>query len=497
MSLRLSRRALMSGLALTGAAAGSAKGASARAVRAPIRFVTRHRGVFNGEALDYTASVEETLTPEGENLPACRIVATAYVREPVDPRRPVIFMFNGGPISASLYLHIGGFGPKRYDPPTDVRADIAEPYALVDNTDSVLDVADIVFFDPPETGFSRVVDPSKVGLTYGDEGDSRVATVFVETWLRAQGREASPRYLLGESYGTLRAAMMAGRLSETLPLNGVMLMGQALNMIETSQRPGNIVSYATNLTALTAVAAFHGRIETGGRPVSALVDEAWTFGMGEYLDALRHGRDLPEDRRQAVARRLEGLTGISADYYLDHRLIISKQDFCAELLRDQGLILGVYDARYSGPAPSKGERAKDPFGKVNAMIGPLMRRHFSENLGVTLPLDEYRGGAPRLGPWGYEPTMRAGGGPFDDFDYDLGIEKAMAARPDFRLLVGTGLYDTTTTVGPARYLAAQASYPRERITLTEYDGGHMAYSNPEARRAMAADIRAFVAGGRA
>lgn len=481
------------GVASTAVAAGRQAGGEAGT---PIRFVSHHRGVFNGRAIEYSAAVEETLTPAVEGAPACRIVTTAYVRQPVDPRRPVIFLFNGGPISASSYLHIGGFGPKRYDPPTDVTADIPTPYALADNAESVLDVADIVFFDPAETGFSRVIDPSQRQAAYSDDGDSRIASAFVETWLRDKGREASPRYVLGESYGTLRAAMMAGHLSETRPLDGVMLMGQALNMIETSQRSRNIVSYATNLPALTAIAAFHGRIETGGLPVSALVDEAWAFGMGDYLDALRQGNDLPTAQRQAIARRLTQLTGIPSAYYLEHRLIITKEDFCVELLRDQGRILGVYDARYSGSAPKAGERAADPYGKVNAMIGPLLRRHMTETLGVTLPMDDYRGAAPRIGAWGYKPSAGAGG-PFDDYHYDGGIERAMAARPDFRLLIGTGIYDTTTTLGPARYLVAQAAYPAERVTLREYDGGHMAYSNPEARRAMAADIRAFVAGDRA
>ena len=494
MPLRPSRRSLVSGFAVMGALPTVAR-ADERQVAPtdPIRFVTEHRGVFNGQRVAYTATVEETLTPAAEGLPACRIVATAYVRSPVDAARPVIFLFNGGPISASSYLHIGGFGPKRYDPPTDVDAAVPEPYALVDNTESLLDVADIVFFDPPETGFSRVVDPAQVAQTYSDAGDSRAACAFVETWLKAKGREASPRYVLGESYGTLRAALMAGRLSETLPLDGVLLMGQALNMIETSQRPGNVVSFATNLPALTAVAAYHGRIALAGRTVSDLIEEAWTFGMGEYLNALRQGSRLPYARRSAIAARLEALTGISTAYYLEHRLKISKEDFVVELLRDRGEMLGMYDARYRGPAPAPGERPKDPYGKVNAMVAPLLQRHMTENLKVTLPMDEYRGAAPRIGPWRYGPSAGAGG-PFDDYNYDAGIARAMAANPRFRLLIGTGIYDTTTTLGPARYLVDQASYPADRVALKQYDGGHMAYSNPEARAAMAADIRAFVTG---
>lgn len=491
------RRSILTGLALSAGIAPTAVQAQIPAqVRAkaagPIHFVSRHQGRFNGRDVRYAATVAETLVPAAERRPAARFVATAYVAEPVDAKRPVLFFFNGGPIVASSYLHMGAFGPKRYDPPRDVAADVPEPYALVDNADSLLDIADLVFIDPPETGFSRLIDQGDRLSAYSDAADSRMTAGFVQAWLSAAGREASPRYLVGESYGTLRAALTAGLLSQERPLDGVVLLGQALNMIETSQRRGNIVSYAVNLPALTAIAAFHKRIP-GHEDLRARIDESWAFAMTDYLAALRQGNELPQAQRQALAERLEGLTGIGSDYYLAHRLVITKMDFCSELLKDQGLVLGIYDARYSGPAPKAGERPLDPYNKVNAMIAPLLARHMSGNLGVTLPMSDYRGSAPRPGPWAYEPTEGAGG-PFDDYFYDRGIEQAMAANPHFRLMLGTGVFDTTTTIGAARYLAAQADYPRERIVLREYEGGHMTYSNPDARTAMAQDLRAFVAG---
>ena len=494
MSFAPSRRSLLAGLALSAgvAPAAIAQETTRPEATGPIRFVSRHQGRFNGRALNYTATVEETLVASAERRPAARFVTTAYVAEPVDATRPVLFFFNGGPIVASSYLHMGGFGPKRYDPPRDVTEDVPEPYALLDNADSLLDVADLVFIDPPETGFSRLVDEADRKAAYSDGADSRMTAGFIEAWLTAAGRAGSPRYLVGESYGTLRAALTAGLLSESLPLDGVALMGQALNMIETSQRRGNIVSYAVNLPALTAIAAFHKRIP-GSEDLKARIEESWTFAMTDYLSALRRGNQLTAAERRATAERLQSLTGISADYYLANRLVITKMDFCVELLKDQGLILGMYDARYSGPAPRAGERPSDPYNKVNAMVAPLLARHMTENLGVRLSMSDYRGSAPRPGPWGYEPTEGAGG-PFDDYFYDRGVERAMAANPRFRLMLGTGVFDTTTTIGAARYLADQAAYPRERIVLKEYEGGHMTYSNPDARTAMAQDLRAFIAG---
>lgn len=495
MSFSFSRRALLAGFAATsGAVSVAANGSSAWAAQSVpgVNFVTQHQGRFNGQQVRYAAQVTEIVTPAADNQPSARFVTTAYVAQPQDTARPVVFFFNGGPIVASSYLHIGGFGPKRYDPPRDVNADVPEPYALVENADSLLDVADLVFIDPPETGFSRIVNEVDRLAAFSDRADSHMTAAFVEAWLATNGRQSSPVYLAGESYGTLRAAMTAGLLSQTRPLDGVILLGQALNMIETSQRRANIVSYAVNLPALTAIAAFHQRIP-GHDDIQARIEDAWTFGMTDYLAALQQGNALPEAERQAIARRLEALTGVSAAYYLEHRLLISKMDFCNELLRDEGRIIGIYDARYSGPAPTAGQRRTDPYDKVNALVPMLLARHMTNNLGVTLPMSDYRGYAPPPGPggWAYQPTSGAGG-PFDDFDYDQGIAQAMAANPRFRLMVGTGIFDTTTTLGAARYLVAQARYDRQRVVLKEYEGGHMTYSNPDARTAMARDLRAFV-----
>ena len=191
---------------------------------------------------------------------------------------------------------------------------------------------------------------------------------------------------------------------------------------------------------------------------------------------------------------MQDLTGIAADYYLAHDLVISKVEFARELLKEQGLILGTYDARYTGPAPKPGERAVDPFAKVQEATLPMLRAHFAERLGVTLPMSEYREGAPNASQtWNYTPTGGAGG-PFWDYDYQAAISKAFEANPRFRLMIGTGIYDLTTTVGPARYLVARSNYPAERVFLRQYEGGHMAYTNEPALKAFTADIRALVTG---
>ncbi|WP_374469965.1 S10 family peptidase [Phenylobacterium sp.] len=484
------REWLAGGAALAGLA--RAGGAVAQAAGGP--FVTRRSGVFNGRRLSYVATVGETILRDATGTPTVRLVSTSYVRERADPARPVLFAFNGGPSSSSQTLHMMALGPKRPLVAQDPRAPEPAPQ-LVDNTYSPLDAVDIVMVDPAETGFSRVLPGGKREEFYSVEGDSQSVSDFVIAWCRANGREASPKYVLGESYGTLRAAFMAGQLATTMPLDGVFIFGQAVNMIETSQRAKNVVSYATNITALAAIAAYHGKAERSDRPMNEIIDDAYAFGMGDYLQALLKGADLPAADREAMARRLQAVTGIGADYYLANELKITKLAFQRELLKDQGLMLGMYDARYVGPLPQPGQRLADPSAKPMQAIGPTMLEHYARNLGVTWPASDYRPSAPQTNTWTWAPTLGPGG-PFYDFDYQAEISKAFRANPRFRLMVGTGVFDLTTTVGPARYLVTQSDYPRDRVIQRQYLGGHMAYTHEPTLKAFNDDIRAFVTGRR-
>ncbi|MFN3514824.1 MAG: S10 family peptidase [Phenylobacterium sp.] len=454
-------------------------------------FVTRHSGVFNGRRVDYAASVGETLIPSPGGAPAARFVSTSYVARGASAKRPVLFAFNGGPSSSSQYLHMMALGPRRIAAPQDPAAPIGD-LPTVDNAAAVLDVADLVLIDPAETGFSRILPGGRREGFYSVEGDARSVSDFVLAWLKANGREASPKYVLGESYGTLRAALMAGQLAAVSPLDGVFLFGQAVNMIETSQRAKNVLAYATNLPALAAIAAYHGRADTG-KPMGAFIDETYAWGMGEYLQALVQGHDLPRSERERIAARLQAYTGIAAAYYLANDLVITKIAFARELLKDQGLILGTYDARYVGPAPPPGARPADPYGKVVEAVRPAMLAHLSGFLKVPWPAEAYRTSAPDTQSWNWNGTLGPGG-PFLDYDYQARVGPAFQANPDFRLMIGTGIYDLTTTVGPARYLVSKSDWPRERVIQRQYVGGHMAYTHEPSLRAFTDDIRAFVTG---
>ncbi|MFB3828124.1 MAG: S10 family peptidase [Bryobacteraceae bacterium] len=478
-------------LACTGTIAVVLLGAT---LAAQTPFVTRHSGVFNGRRVDYTATVGETVVTDEKGKPAASFFSISYVREGDSgkDRRPVLFLYNGGPGSASVLLHLGAFGPRRVDLPADIAAPVAPPYRLIENSYTVLDCADLVFIDPPETGYSRLLPGTDRAPFYSAPGDAKFVAQFVRNWAKANGREASPKFMLGESYGTIRAVLVADELAKSGPetaLDGVVLLGQAVNIVETVQRAGNIVGYAVNLPTLTAIAWYHQRIDRGGKPLDAWLEESYGFAIGEYLNALARGSDLPQAGRERIAARLAGLTGLSAGYYLENGLVISKERFRREILRDKGLIVGQYDARYTGPAGASGGPPADPSMKMYPAFTALIGKHLTETLGVKLQ-QEYRTRDPGARDWNYG----APSSPFSDYDWSSSVTRAMKAKPRFRLMVGTGVYDTTTTTGAARYFLARGGFPPERVISRVYEGGHMAYTNEAALKALTEDVRAFIKG---
>lgn len=459
------------------------------APRPPV--VTRHSGIFNGQSIRYTATVEPIDVPDAQGKPSARIVSFAYTADELanPATRPVIFAFNGGPITASLWLHIGIMGPKRVAMPEDLAASPAT-YRLVDNSYSPLDTADIVCFDPASTGFSRVLPGTNPESYYSVAADGQQTTAFISAWLAQHKRLSSPVYILGESYGTMRAAEVAGqltKLSRPILLAGVILLGQAVNIIEYSQRPQNIISYVVSLPTLAALAWYHRKVDRKGKTVEEFAREAWRFAQRDYLTTLFQGSDIhPADRNQ-VAQRLEELSGIPAAYYREHDLRITKEQFRAELLKERMLLLGRNDGRYVAPMTDKG-LAADPSAIVMAAFERLFNGYLRDHLKVDWS-ETYVAAAKvgGLNGWGWGGTT-----PFSTFDYSNGLLKMMEANPRFRVRAAEGYYDTETTPGSAIYLVRDAGWPKGRASLAFYEGGHAVYMAEPAGRKFASDLRAFV-----
>jgi carboxypeptidase C (cathepsin A) len=456
--------------------------------------VTTHGGVFNGKQVVYDAIVESIIVKDAAGKPAARLVSTSYIASGTRNTsvRPILFVFNGGPIVPSVALHMGAFGPKRLAIPDDISAD-ASTYKLVDNPYTLLDVADIAFFDPAGTGFSRVLEGVDPKSYFSVTSDGQQCAQFVVEWSRKHGRLSSAKFLFGESYGTLRACATANQLEKLSPpvaLCGVILMGQALNIIEFCQRPANIISYVVSLPTLAAIAWSHGKVDLHGRTFEQFLGEARQFARTDYLTALFQGNALDKTRRRAIAERLADLTGISADFYLAHDLRITKDRYRRELFRDQGLILGMLDARYKGPNSNSasGRPPEDPSEVVPKAYDRAFRVYMRDELKVA-EAAQYRSQnpTPKLESWGWGATT-----PFSDWPYANLLANVFASQPKFCVMVANGYQDTETTVGAAQYLVEQAAWPADRVTIRFYQGGHMAYSVEDSLRRMTEDVRKFM-----
>ncbi|TCM15418.1 carboxypeptidase C (cathepsin A) [Novosphingobium sp. PhB165] len=405
--------------------------------------------------------------------------------------RPVIFAFNGGPGASSAYLQMGLLGPALAHVPQDPAAPGQTSTGNIPGASALYGLADVVFIDPPGTGFSERPKGAAAAPYSTVSGDAHAAADLVRQWLAAHGRQKAPVYILGESYGTIRAVAMLDALDEMGlggNVRGVVLLGQALNMIETSQRPDNVVTYAVSLPTLAAIACYHGKLKAPCT-AEAVTAEAARFARDIYLPALYRGRDLPQEERARIAARLEELTGIPAAFYLANDLRISKERFRVELLRGEGKVMGRYDARYLAerPATVTTMMPGDPSSPISDIYGKAMTDYLASTLKVP-DAASYKVLAR------FEDEWRYGGAdsPFADWPFMATVERHAQANTCLRFFVGTGLYDTTTTIGAADYLFAQSSLPTARYRNARYVGGHVFYSDDTSRARFQADLVQFI-----
>lgn len=482
------RRMALAAIAL---AASSAGPAHAEAAKPPAPRVLVDEQVSKPDPA-HPVRAELGLVPvsAGADSPPATAGYLSYTRKDTKPGRPVIFAFNGGPGASSAYLHMGLLGPVLAHVPQDP-ADTSGASASLPGASKLYAVADVVFIDPPGTGFSeRPTGPAAAPYSTV-EGDANAASDLVRQWLATHQRLDAPVYILGESYGTIRAVAMLGALDKqglAGNLRGVVLLGQALNMIETSQRPDNVVTYAVSLPTLAAIACYHGLAKS---PCTAetITAEAARFARADYLPALYRGRDLPQAERTRIAARLAALTGIPAEFYLANDLRISKERFRVELLRAQGKVMGRYDARCLAdrPAGVTTMMPGDPSSSISDLFGKAMTAYLAGTLRAPVA-DAYKVIARFEGGWSYG----AEDSPFADWPFMATVESHAASNRCLRLFVGTGIYDTTTTIGAADYLFAQSSLPKSRFRNERYVGGHVFYSDDKSRARFQSDLVDFI-----
>ncbi len=469
---------------------------------APRQFVTHHRTAIRGKTLSYTATAGETYISNISGEPIARFFTFSYVKDERDnARHPVMFIFNGGPGSASLWLHMGVLGPKRVALDQEVNPSNTPPFGVSDNAVSVLDVADLVFIDPVGTGFSHAVGNALDSDFASVDADADSIARFIDLWLTQHGRWNSPKYLVGESYGTIRAsvlprALMGGPLyngvMRGITVNGVVLIAAGLSGADSKNDPDPAT---LALPSLAVTAWYHNKIQRNGRSAVQFYDEVKAFAATEYATALgkSSNNSLSSAEKNELARRLQEYTGLPADAWLRADLRISKQAFLKQLLASQGLEAGSYDSRYTLPLAGNGGDpvADDPaMGRYVpgfiAAFNMMLRNH----LRVDMPV-AYTPIAFTMG-FGWDYSRVSGLPQGQSFAVDLAT--AMRRTPALRVMVSSGYYDMGATPAGSQNQIERGGLPLDRVTFKNYESGHMLYLGGTAER-FADDVRTFVLAG--
>ena len=469
--------------------------ASLPGVDAPV--ATRHTAHIGSAQVDYTASFAATVLKDANGVPQATISATSYTRDGINDlaHRPVIFMFNGGPGASSSPLHFSALGPRR------IVESGAERH-LIDNDDSPLDVADLVFIDPVGTGFSQVL-PGGDGKAYWTmDGDAKAALALVRDWLRVHDRTASPVYVAGQSYGGFRVAMMT-KYAQDLPLAGLILVSPMLDASGTSEAPGNDLPYILNLPSMSALAWYHQRIARGGRTLEQQFAEATQFAQGAYASALMQGSALPARERTRIAARMATLTGLPATAILAADLRLSTDAFRSQLLlsarkvpaQEAGQEIGRLDGRIIAgkrPAKTAAQPSGDPSLVVSGSRAAFIKAYYRDELHVLENAPYVTLSFAVNGGWNWHPGDDEPGGLFY-LNATPHIAALMQHQPGTRLMLAGGYYDLAVPYLGAQYVLAHAGIAPSRIHVVGFASGHSPYDDAPGLHQFTREIRAFTA----
>jgi carboxypeptidase C (cathepsin A) len=445
-----------------------------------------HVATARGARLDYTATCEylpvvDHAFGNERGEPEAAVFCTSYQLEGAAPSsRPVCFAFNGGPGSSSVWLHLGALGPKRVVVPDDGSTP-TPPYAVSDNPLTWLAHFDLVFIDPPHTGWSICAGDDARKKMLSVDGDVAALTEVMRVWLTRHKRWSSEVYLAGESYGTTRGAALADALlNSNVALAGLILVSCAMDLQSVFFSPRNDLPYATFLPALANVAQFHGRL-TGalGASSQAAREAAEAFVHEDYLRALHAGARLSSGERKRIAKRVAELTGLPAAVVEEQNLRIRDFFFFFELLRDQGRQVGRLDARVTSPlAAQRGREFEfDPgIEAISVSYGMATLAYFSETLGLAEPQRYELLNFDTHKAWNWN-RGESRGNAYCSTSPDL--SRAMRRNAHLRVFAASGRYDLGTPYSASDWSLAQLDVPAEVMARVEhhyYDAGHMMYT---------------------
>jgi carboxypeptidase C (cathepsin A) len=490
---------------LPAAAAEEAKALAAAEKPEPRAQRTQHTLRLAGQDLKYTATVGWLiLTDKKTDAPIARFGYTAYTLDGVNDakRRPITFAFNGGPGSASIWLHMGVLGPRRvvvndggFAPPP--------PVQLVDNDYSILDATDLVMIDPVGTGFSKPLGEAKGEQFWGVDQDIESVGDFISRYVTENGHWGSPKYVLGESYGGVRGAGLANHLQSKLGmnLNGLILVSPYFGQSTGDDGMAIDLPHVLYLSTLAATAWFYDAIPNKPASLGDYALEVERFAIEEYAPALLKGHAIAPEEKQAMAEKLGRYTGTSAQFWLRADLRVAHWQFLQELLRDRGLIAGRIDARFSGPSlnPLNDTMDYDPFFPA---VGPAFTAAFRAYLHAELEFDvpdEYLVSSDIYDKWDWRHAQpgfdneQNGRAPVTNLVPALA--NAMTMNPGLHLLVEQGYYDLATPTHALKYNLDQMRLTpeaRARIRVNMYDAGHMMYLHEPSGRRFRESVVGFI-----
>lgn len=459
--------------------------------------VTTGSVTIDGQEIAYSATAGKLPQKTDEGETKADVFFVAYTVESDGEKsengRPITFCFNGGPGSSSVWLHLGMLGPQRVKLDSDAGR-IKPPAELIANPYSLLDKTDLVFIDPVSTGYSRPAKGEKKNQFHGYDEDLKSVGQFIHDYTTKYGRWGSPKFLLGESYGGLRAAGLSGRLQDRyhMYLNGVVLISAVVDFQTLRANGNNDIAYGLFLPGYAATAWYHKALpeHLQKQPLEKVVAKAEKFASGRYLNALLQGDTLPDEERAKVIKRMSELTGLSEDYLDRANLRVSMAQFGKELLRGRRLVVGRFDSRYTGSdRNSTGEyTGHDPSG--SALFGPFTSA-MNQYLREVLEVEEERVYEILTGnvhPWDYsEFTNRF-------VDATNTLRKAMTDNPYLRVFAACGYYDLATPPFAMEYTRNHLSLPpeyRDHIQLEYYEGGHMMYVHEPSLLKLREDLLKF------
>jgi carboxypeptidase C (cathepsin A) len=459
--------------------------------------VTDHALHVRGQTIPYKATASTTLLKNEKDEPTAIIFSVAYTRSDVKDasQRPIAFIYNGGPGSASVWLHMGAFGPRHVVTPN---AEFAPPppYKVEDNANSLLDKTDMVFIDPVGTGYSRAVGKAQDKDFWGIDSDVKSFSQFINIYVTRNSRWNSPKYLIGESYGTFRSAALSNYLqsNDGMYLNGIVLISTVLDLGTLSFNPGDDMPYIFYLPSYAATAWYHKVLEDRPPDLSAFLTEVKQFASTDYAQALMKGSQLQEPEKAQMLKKLSRYTSLSEEYLRKADLRVNLPQFMAELQRSRGLTTGRLDGRFSGPETDLLAEfaAYDPLetatmGPFTATFNSYVRDElkFTEDRKYEVLSEE----ANRQWDWKHHSGENFGFPGSPNVEGDL--LQALVSNPQLRVQVENGLFDLATPFFATEYTMDHLGLPeklRPNIDLQYYEAGHMMYLRDDSLAKLKANI---------